>query len=183
MAKKPEILESNVVASSRLFRVESLHLRFSNGIERHFERLKTSGRGAVMVAPILNGETLVLIKEYAAGIHDYELTFPKGLIDPGETPLEAANRELKEEAGYGARELTVVTSLATAPGYMGSRMTIILAQDLYEERLPGDEPEEIEVVHWPLDRFNELFHRDDVNDARTIAALYMVRDVYQGMEA
>ncbi len=181
MSRKPEILNKTLVAESRLFAIEALELRFSNGEERIFERFRHRGQGAVMIAPLLDDDTILLIREYAAGLNSYELTLPKGLIDPGETETEAGNRELMEEVGYGANSISIITSLATAPGYMGHRVTLLLAQDLYEQRLSGDEPEEIEVVPWSLSDLPGLFARDDISDARTIAALYIIREmVYNG---
>lgn len=90
------------VARSRLFNVESVDLEFSNGVRRVYERMRPSDREAVMIVPVI-GDDLLLIREYAVGTESYELGFPKGLIDPGEGMLEAANRELMEEVGYGAK--------------------------------------------------------------------------------
>ena len=171
--KRPTIITTEVVAQSRLFTVEQLHLKFSNGVERQYERMKGSGRGAVMVVPMLDPQTLLLIREYACGTHSYEMGFPKGLIDPGESPIEAANRELKEEIGYGARQFTELKSLAMAPGYFGAKMHILLASDLYEESLLGDEPEPLEVVPWAVDDVPALMAQEDFNDARSVAALLM----------
>lgn len=172
--KCPTIITQEVVAQSRLFTVEQLQLRFSNGEERHYERMRGSGRGAVMVVPMLDAETLLLVREYACGTHTYELGFPKGLIDPGEQPLEAANRELKEEVGYGAERFVELKSLAMAPGYFGAKMHILLAHDLYEASLEGDEPEPLELVPWPISDLNGLMAQPDFNDARSVAALLMV---------
>ncbi|WP_122414726.1 NUDIX domain-containing protein, partial [Pseudomonas viridiflava] len=76
----------------------------------------------------------------------YELSLPKGLIELGEDILAAANRELKEEAGFGARQLEHLTVLSLSPGYMNQKIQVVLATDLYEERLDGDEPEPIRVT-------------------------------------
>lgn len=176
MPKKPEILKVTATARSRLFQVEEIELRFSNGAERTYERLANRGRGAVMIAAIDADENVLLIKEYAVGLEDYLLTLPKGLIDPGEDALQAANRELKEEAGFGANQLQTIKEMTSAPNYMGHKITTVLAQDLFPCRLEGDEPEEMEVVRWPLSQLNELFVREDFSEARAIAALYMVRD-------
>ncbi len=173
MPTKPEVLKAKTAARSRLFEIEELSLRFSNGVERTYERLATRGHGAVMVIPVLSEDTLLLIREYAAGIHDYQLTLPKGLIDPGETALEAANRELKEEVGYGARRLTPLKSMTTSPSYMGHRIDVIIAEDLYPERLEGDEPEEIEVVPCPIGNLSELMFEEHFSEARVIAALLL----------
>jgi ADP-ribose diphosphatase len=104
------------------------------------------------------------------------LGLPKGLIESGETILEAANRELMEEVGYGARDLRHFTSLTLAPGYFGHVTHVVLARDLYAHRRPGDEPEEIEVVPWRMSALRDLVAQEDCTEARSIAALYMVRD-------
>jgi len=170
---KPEILAQRTVAKSRLFQIEELELRFSNGEQRTFERLASRGPGAVLVVPMLDDQTVLLIREYAAGLERYELSLPKGLIDPGETAVQAANRELMEEVGYGARQLTPMTTLSLAPGYLAHQTQLILAQDLYPERRDGDEPEPLEVVPWPLAKLTELLQRDDFSEARSVAALFL----------
>ncbi len=142
----PEILSCQTVAQSKLFAVEALDLRFSNGELRTYERMKPSGRDAVMVVPITEQGDLLLVREYAAGTERYELGFPKGLIDPGETPIEAADRELKEEIGFGSHELTPLKQVILAPSYFSSKMTLFLGQNLYPEKQEGDEPEPLEIV-------------------------------------
>ncbi len=174
--QKPEILHTELVAQSRLFKVESVHLKFSNGVERVYERMRNSGRGAVMLVPLLDEKTILLIREYSAGTHSYELGFPKGLIDPGENAMEAGNRELMEEIGYGARELTHMKQVSLAPGYFGSRMDILLAQDRYPEQREGDEPEPLDVVPWPLDKLDQLMARPDFSEARSICGLFLLQD-------
>ena len=178
MPKPPKIKSVKTVAQSRLFHVQQMSLEFSNGEERVYERLKSGTRGAVMIIPIYNGDTLLLIREYAAGVESYQLGFPKGLIDPGEVAIDAANRELKEEAGFGANKLTELKSISLAPGYLSHQMHLILAEDLYPERLEGDEPEPIEVIEWPLARMHELLEREDFSEARSIAALYIIEQFF-----
>src|SRR5690606_2949258 len=81
MPTKPEILKRTLECESRLFRVESLDLRFSNGQERTFERLIGSGVPAVIVVPMLDDQRVILVREYGAGIHDYHVSLPKGRVD------------------------------------------------------------------------------------------------------
>ncbi|RYY02811.1 MAG: ADP compounds hydrolase NudE [Gammaproteobacteria bacterium] len=176
MPTKPEILKRETVMRSRLFRADQIQLRFSNGEERHYEKLVGGGNGAVLIVPVLNDETLLLVREYAVGLEDYHLACPKGAIDQGETIIEAANRELKEEVGYGARKLTFLKKVHLSPSYMEHGINIVIAQDLYPERLEGDEPEPIEVVEIPLTDIAEFCLRDDVCEGRSIAALFMVRE-------
>ncbi|PSV24771.1 ADP compounds hydrolase NudE [Photobacterium sp. GB-27] len=170
---KPQILSAEVVAQSRLFKIESLDLRFSNGVERTYERMKPSGRNAVLIVPVTEQGDLLLIREYSAGTERYELGFPKGLIDEGETPTEAANRELKEEIGFGAHQLQPLKEVILAPSYFSSRMTLFLAQDLYPEKLEGDEPEPLDIIRWPLAQAEELLTHVDFAEARSITALFL----------
>ena len=173
--QKPRILAQDIVAQSRLFKIEQVQLQFSNGEERLFERMRGSGRGAVMVVACPDPEHFYLIREYCAGTHDYQLGFPKGLIDPGETALQAADRELKEEAGFGARTLVQLKAVALAPGYFNATMQIVLATGLFPETLPGDEPEPLELVRWRWQDQDELLLQADFTEARSIAALFLAR--------
>ena len=175
MTVKPEILKVTKTAKSRLFQVEELELRFSNGVERTYERLASRGHGAVMIVAIDDQQRVVLIREYAGGIEDYTLTLPKGLIDLGENAMIAANRELKEEAGFGAHQLTPLKEMTAAPNYMGHKLTAVLAQDLYPCSLEGDEPEPLEVIHWPLSDIDSLVMQEEFTEGRAIAALYIAR--------
>jgi ADP-ribose diphosphatase len=172
----PDILATDIVAKSGLFTVESLDLEFSNGEKRKYERIKGGGRGAVMIVPLVDDDTLLLVREYCAGTHDYQLGFPKGLIDPGEDVMQAGNRELKEEAGFGAKELTELKQVSLAPSYFNANMHIILAEELFNESLLGDEPEPLEVVHWPLSQWQALLTQKDFTEARSVAALFLAKE-------
>lgn len=179
MKQKPIIHKNEIIAQSKLFQIEQVHLEFSNGEKRIYERLRGKRKkGAVMIIPFLDNETILLIREYAVGSERYELGFPKGLIEDNETPEQAANRELMEETGYGAHELTEIFELSTAPGYLGSRMSTVFAKNLFEKRLPADEPEDIEVVPWKISRLTELLDQKDFSESRCIAALYFIEKIH-----
>ncbi len=176
MSRLPKIHDRRELDPGKLFRIEQLDLEFSNGERRRYERLQSKGLGAVIVVPMRDDDTVLLVREYAAGLHHYEIGLVKGRLEPGESILEAAQRELQEEAGFAARELTELTELSLAPGYMTHVTHVVLARDLYPSRLPGDEPEELEVVPWPIADLRELTARPDCTEGRTIAALYIARD-------
>ena len=159
------------------YRLERMDLEFSNGERRRYERLISGGHGSVIIAAVPEPGTVLLVREYAAGTHRYELGLPKGRMDAGETVEEAANRELKEEVGMGARKLSLVRSITLAPGYMSHQIHLVLAEDLYPERLPGDEPEELEVVPWKFDRLADLMLREDCSEGRSLASLFIVREL------
>jgi ADP-ribose diphosphatase len=169
----PTIHASEIVAKSKFFRVEKLDLEFSNGATREFERMVGAGRGAVMIVPLKDADTMILIREYACGTHSYQLGFPKGLIDPGETSEQAANRELQEEIGYKASTLHALHTLYMAPTFFDAKMHILIAENLTPQSLEGDEPEPLEVIEWPIAKADELLARGDFGEARSVAALLL----------
>ena len=178
MKKPPEILQVREVARSALFRVEQLKLKFSNGAHRTYERLAGFGGGhqAVMVVPLLDNDHFVMIEEYAGGTEDYQLSLPKGLVDAGEDLFAGANRELKEEAGYGARHFEILKEFTLSPNYMTHRLQAVVARDLYKESLEGDEPEPLGVHVFSFKDLPRLISRSDFTEARAMAALYLARD-------
>jgi ADP-ribose diphosphatase len=177
--QKPKIQKVATVARSRLFTIESVDLTFSNGAERVYERMRPSDREAVMIVPVI-GDDLLLIHEYAVGIDSYELGFPKGLIDSGESVFEAANRELMEEVGFGAHHFDILARLTLAPSYFSSRMNIVVARDLYSQSLQGDEPEPMQQTRWPIARMMELLQQPDFCEARNVSALFLAHDFLKG---
>ena len=177
MPNKPTILNIETIATTRVFNIEKMDIQFSNGERREYERLKPAGNGAVLVIPMLDDDTVLMIYEYSGGTDRYELALTKGKIDQGETIIEAANRELSEEIGYAAKKLSFVKTITLAPGYQSNITHIVLAQDLYEASAQGDEPEPLEVVAHKLSELETLVYNADLTEARTIAALYMAREI------
>jgi len=178
--RRPIVHARRELIHTGVFRIEEMELEFSNGAERRYQRIVGSPQGAVLAVPLLNDDTLLLIREYAAGMDRYELAFPKGHIEQGEDPLTAANRECQEEVGYAAERLELVRSVTLAPGYLGHTTHIVLASDLYRHPAEGDEPEPIEVVPWPLAQAEQLLHQPDFTEARSILALLLVRGLGAG---
>lgn len=176
MKNKPRILKRTTHSKSRLFTIEQVELEFSNGEQRQYERIIAPGAGAVLIIPIVDDEHIIMIREYSVGTDRYELVFPKGKIDENEDILEAANRECMEEIGYRAGKLSPFGKMTIAPGYLGFTTHIVLAEDLQAEKLEGDEPEELQQLVCNIHQINQLIQHETLTEARSIAALYQVRD-------
>lgn len=177
MNSKPKILRRKIHSQSRLFTIEQVDLEFSNGQQHQYERIVAPGAGAVLIIPVLDNQHVIMIREYSVGTERYELVFPKGKIDEGEDILHAANRECMEEIGYRAEQLTALGKMTIAPGYLGFITHIVLAENLQEKKLQGDEPEELQQVICNINHIDQLISNENLSEARSIAALYQVRDI------
>ena len=171
----PKIVARQWLSHTKLFHVEELQLEFSNGVARTYERLNPGFHQAVMVVPVLDQHTLVMVREYGAGLGEYYWSFPKGAIDKGETPEQAAGRELKEEAGYGVSDLQPLLTLALSPSYMGNQMNVLLGQDLYPASLAGDEPEPLEVKLLSWTEVEAMIASGEIYEAYAVAAFYRAK--------
>ncbi|WFE68233.1 ADP compounds hydrolase NudE [Thiomicrospira sp. R3] len=171
--KLPDILAENIVVKSRIFTVQGQKLQFPNGTQVDYERLVSHPDGAVLIVPMLDDDTLLLIREYSAGVGRYELGFPKGKIDPGETWLEACERECIEEIGYKPLRIDYLDKVSLAAGYMDHHTHLVWVQDLVPAQGEGDEPEPLEVVPWKLSDWPSLLHQPAFSEGRAYAALFL----------
>ena len=175
MSKKtPTILAENIAAQSRIFTVQKQELEFSNGTQVTYERLLGSTDGAVLIIPLLDDDHILLIREYGAGVGRYELGFPKGKVDPGETWKEASIRESQEEVGHLPATVRLLDSVSLAAGYMTHYTHIVLATELSEQDAEGDEPEPLEVIKWHLSDWHALIQHPEFSEGRAYAALMLL---------
>lgn len=100
-----------------------------------------------MIVPIVD-DHLILIREYAVGTESYELGFSKGLIDPGESVFEAANRELKRRGWIWCERSDFLKKLSMAPSYFFQQNEYRGSARSLPESLEGDEPEPLPQVRW-----------------------------------
>ncbi len=162
------------MAQSKLFTVQSQSLEFSNGTQVVYERLLGNPNGAVLIIPMLDHETMLLIREFGGGVGRYELGFPKGKIDAGETWREASIRESQEEVGYKPTEVQLLDSVSLAAGYMTHHTHIVMATGLQPQQAEGDEPEPLEIVPWKIHDWPALLQHPDFSEGRAYAALMLI---------
>ena len=101
------------------------------------------------------------------------LELPAGTLEQGEEPEATARRELIEEAGYAASTWKLLGRFFTAPGFCTEYMHAFLATDLTPAQADGDEDEEIEVVTLTLDESLARIDANEIEDAKSLAALHL----------
>jgi ADP-ribose pyrophosphatase len=166
--RKARVLSSREVYRGSVFWVTADEVLEPTGVRVRRDVVRHSG--SIVVLAIQDGKVL-LERQYrhAAGRFLYEL--PAGRIDPGESELKAAKRELLEETGFTARKWKRVLRFWASPGFVAESMSIYRAHDLTAGTA---EPEDDEVIHIqfvPLKKAVAMVFGGRIQDAKTIAGV------------
>lgn len=133
--------------------------------------------GAVALIPLTDDGKLVLVKQYRKSLNRTLIEIPAGRIEVDEDPEQTAIRELEEETGYGARQVTYIQSFATSPGFANEIIHLYLAENLYviDNPAAGDEDEFIEILEVTVDEAEQLVASGEIFDAKTAFAVIFAK--------
>ena len=131
--------------------------------------------GAVCILPLTgNGEVIVERQfRYAGGREMLEI--PAGKLEKGEDPLECAKRELEEETGLCAKKWTNIGRYIGSPAILSEKITMFLAEDLYEGKTNFDDDEFLEVTGIPLDTLVQMVMNNEIEDGKTQLCVLKVK--------
>lgn len=136
--------------------------------------------GAVMVVPLLDNGEVVLERQYRYPLRRGFVEFPAGKIDPGESLLGCAQRELKEETGYVAREWIYLGGFHNAIGYCNEKIEVFLARGLSHEGAGTDDGEVLEIFTAPVAELKRRIGRGEVTDVKTLIGAYWLDEYLAG---
>ena len=133
--------------------------------------------GAVAVIPITKEGKIVLVEQYRKALERSIIEIPAGKIEAGEELSVCARRELEEETGYGAGELTYIQSFATSPGFAEEVIHLYVATDLYkiEHKRALDEDEFVSLLEVTIEVAEEMMKSGEIYDAKTAFSLLWVK--------
>lgn len=131
--------------------------------------------GGAVIAALTEDKKLVMVRQYRKPADKVMLEVPAGKIDPGEKPLEAAVRELKEETGYTAEKVEFLTQFYPSVGYSEEVLYLYLCTGLTPGETNFDENEAIDIEEVELDRLFKMAMSGEIDDAKTLIAIMMVK--------
>ena len=176
MVNMPKILRRKRVAKGKVFSINAVEIMFPNGKKVKHEYMDSAtgnGRKSAVIVPVDKNGKILLIELYCTGVNKREVMCPTGLVDKGETALQAAKRECQEEIGYLPKKLVHLGTVETAPGYSTHSTEIYLGTNLVPSKLQGDEPEELKVIRTSFKDIPALIKKCKLQYATSIAALLM----------
>ncbi len=172
-----------LISSERRYhgRIISLDLdtvRFPDGSTGTLEMVRHPGASAVV--PFLDDPAdpdprILLIRQFRHAADGVIWEVPAGRLDPGETPEECARRELAEETGMRASQLTRLTTIYTTPGFTDERIHLFLADGLEEGTHRREADEFMELRPTPWSEAMRLIEQGAIMDGKTLVSLLYVQ--------
>ncbi|MBI4896380.1 MAG: NUDIX domain-containing protein [Candidatus Aenigmarchaeota archaeon] len=167
----PRIIDEREVFKTKIFSIKEIDIKFDKNLVTY--NLVEKQDSALLV-PVTNDHKLILIREYFPTLDKILIALPKGRVE-NDNPIESANKELQEEAGYKAQELIPLGTLLVSPGNTRHKTHVYLARKLIESKLKGDEQHPIDVIKIPFADFEKCIEKGELQEARMIAALYLAK--------
>jgi 8-oxo-dGTP pyrophosphatase MutT (NUDIX family) len=164
-----QALGGETLYSGRIVDVRMERFRHADGEEVSREIVRHHGAVGILA---YDEEIVWLVRQPREAVNEPDLLeIPAGRLDKdGEKPLQAAQRELAEEIGRGARNWEPIVVYYTGAGFTDEQVHLFAATGLFEETAESGEQERIELIPWPLDRLAEAIA--ECRDAKTLIALY-----------
>lgn len=175
-------LRETLISSETIFRGRILTLTVdtvSLPDGREATREVVHHNGAVGMVPLDDENNVLLVRQWRHAPGVALLEIPAGGISCDEKAEACAERELAEEIGFVPRRLEKLTTIYTAPGYVGEAIVLYLARDLVPQQADSDEDENLQVERMPLEEALEACRDGRICDGKSISALMLTRDFLQ----
>ena len=162
-------LESTQLLKTARFRVDQVTRTLDDGSLHHRQIVRHPG--AVTILPMVDKERVCLIRNYRVSVDETLVELPAGTREPDEPPAATAHRELIEETGYEAGQLTLLHQFFLSPGILDERMVLFLATDLRQIGTNREIGEEIENLVVPFADTLGMIQDGRIQDAKTIVGI------------
>lgn len=165
-----EVISSQELLKTKLFTVVEEVAHDPSGFEIKRSIVRHPG-SAVMMA-VDNNDRVLLVQQFRLPAEANLWELPAGRLDPGESPLEAAQRELREETGYAAKKWTELISFWASPGYVQEKMTVFLAENLTEGKQEPMDDERIEIRWFDQEEMAQMVRGGEIVDGKTLIGYF-----------
>ncbi|MDQ1335537.1 MAG: ADP-ribose pyrophosphatase [Thermodesulfobacteriota bacterium] len=166
-------LACETLHQGRVFTLVREKVALENGVTIDLDIVRHPGAAAMV--PLTEDNTLLMIRQYRHAVGGFIWEIPAGTLDPEETPLACAKRELIEEIGYSAETWHKLGEITPVPGYSDERIHIFSAMDLSPAIQHLDRDEILDVHEIRFEDAVKMVERGEIGDAKTLSGLFMAR--------
>lgn len=167
------IIGEEIKFQGKIFTVKKYLVELSDGSKSYREEVEHLG-GACVIA--YHKGYVYLVKQFRLSLNRQTLELPAGKLEKGESPLSCALREITEETGLKAENLTEVFVCAPSPGYTNEKIYIYFGDNFAESNQNLDEGEFLNVVKLTPKECFELVDKGVIQDGKTIIGLLWLKD-------
>jgi ADP-ribose pyrophosphatase len=161
-----KLISSKELLKTPIFTVTMDHATDPEGFEIHRAIIQHQGSAVMMAVDERN--RILLVRQYRLPARGYLWELPAGRVDPGETPLQAARRELVEETGYRAKKWTRLATYWPSPGFLAEKMNLYLAEELTAGEQQPMEDERIQTRWFTSKEIDALIGAGRMHDGKTL---------------
>ena len=166
-----KINNRNTLHQGRVYNLVTENATLDNRVTTDVEFIQHPGAAAII--PMIDPARVIMLKQYRHALRKYIWEIPAGTLDPRESVINCAKRELIEETGFSADQWHILGEITPVPGYSDERIHIFLATDLQSAERHLDEDEIIQVHEVACQEALEMLKRGDIQDAKSIAGLFL----------
>lgn len=166
-----EILKRQTMYQGRAFAVQQVDLHLPDGRTTTYDLVHHND--SITLVPLDEKGNIWFVRQYRLGAAGLLLELPAGVLENGEPPENGARREIREEIGMAAGQMTLLGDFYLAPGYADEHMFIFLASQLSHDPLDADDDEFLELEAIPASKALQMARSGEFRDAKTIAALLL----------
>ena len=169
-----KLIHSEELLKTPIFRVTYDQALDPGGFE--IKRAIVQHDGSAVMMPVDDRGRILLVRQYRLPARQYLWELPAGRVDPGESVLKAAKRELQEETGYRAKKWKKIAEFYPSPGFLAEKMTIFLATELTAGVAEPMEDERIEVRWFSRRELGEWIQSGKIRDGKTLIGFARYKD-------
>ena len=172
--------EEKTVNSERIYEGRIINLRRDTVtvINGESQREIVEHGGGAVIAAVKDDGKMIMVKQFRKPVERIMLEVPAGKLDQGEEPTAAALRELKEETGYRAANIRLLTKMYPSVGYSEELLYLYLCTELTKGEPAFDDNEAIDIEEYDIDDLYKMVMNGQIEDGKSQVAILMVKGLF-----
>jgi len=177
-----KLLESEYIIDNKWIRFSSRKFQLPNGVTIT-DYYVVEKPDIIVVVPLTYDRQTLVMREFERGVMEVGFKFPAGRVKKDEDPIDAAQREFKEETGISIDKIIAVGTLDADPGWLTTKVHVFVAEISTQDAQASSDPQELFEIEWrSFKSFGEMISRGDVHNIFVVAAYHLAEKYLETSE-